>query len=182
MPAHGAGWRAARSDANLGEAMKTRIFSVLCENVPGVMMRICRVFTRRQINMDSITVGIEPSGLARIILMFKADDHLAEFMHRVLVRLTPIVNVEVLDPQRSIVREVALFKTHRLDDEGILRVLGEIDRVGGRVLELKNNALVAEIYGTHERIEETIKGLGPDVLKEVARSGQVFISREMGVK
>ncbi|KUO40514.1 MAG: hypothetical protein AVW06_05170 [Hadesarchaea archaeon DG-33-1] len=162
--------------------MKTRIFSVLCENVPGVMMRISRVFTRRQINLDSITVGIEPSGLARIILLFKADDRMAEFMHRVLVRLIPIVNVEVLDPKQSIVREVALLKTHRLDDEGILRVLGEIDRIGGRVLELKENALVAEIYGTHERIEETIKGLGPDVLKEVARSGQVFISREMGPK
>lgn len=162
------------------ELMKTRIFSVLCENVPGVMMRISRDFTRRQINLDSITVGIEPSGLARIILMFKADDHLAELMRRILIRMTPVVEVEVLDPERSIVREVALLKTHRLKDEEILEVLREIDRVGGRVLEMKNNALVAEIYGNHERIEETIKALGPNVLKEVARSGQVLISREMG--
>lgn len=162
--------------------MKTRIFSVLCENAPGVMMRICRVFTRRQINMDSITVGIEPSGLARIILMFKADDHLAEFMRRVLVRLEPIVDVEVLDPQRSIVREVALIKTRHLSDEESVKVLHQIDKVGGRVLEFKNNALVAEVYGDHERIEEVINTLGPDVLKEVARSGQVLISREMGSK
>ena len=160
--------------------MKTRIFSILCENVPGVMMRISRDFTRRQINLDSITVGIEPSGLARIIVMFKADDHLAEFMRRLLMRMTPVVEVEVLDPERSIVREVALLKTRKLNEEESLRVLNEIDRIGGRVLEFKNGALVAEVYGDHERIEQVVKALGPDILKEVARSGQVLISREMG--
>ena len=182
MLAHGAGWWTAGSDVDLGEAVKTRIFSVLCENVPGVMMRISRDFTRRQINLDSITVGVEPSGLARIILMFKADDHMAEFMRRVLVRSTPIVNVEVLDLERSIVREVALIKTRRLSDEESVKVLHQIDKVGGRVLESKNNALVAEVYGDHERIEKILNILGPDILKEVARSGQVLISREMGSK
>jgi acetolactate synthase-1/3 small subunit len=159
--------------------MKTRIFSILCENVPGVMMRISRVFTRRQINLESITVGIEPSGLARIILIFKADDHLTEFMRRVLIRITPVIDVEVLDPERSIVREVALLKTHKLNDEESLRVLNEIDRIGGRVLEFRNNALVAEVYGDPERIGQVIRSLGPGILKKVARSGHVLISRNM---
>jgi acetolactate synthase-1/3 small subunit len=160
--------------------MKTRIFSILCENAPGVMMRISRDFTRRQINLDSITVGIEPSGLARIIIMFSADDRLAEFMRRILLRMTPVVEVEVLDPERSIVREVALLKTRKLSDEESMKVLHQIDKVGGRVLEFKNHALVAEVYGDHERIEKIVQTLGPDILKEVARSGQVLISREMG--
>jgi acetolactate synthase-1/3 small subunit len=159
--------------------MKTRIFSILSENAPGVMMRISRDFTRRQINLDSISVGIEPSGLARIILIFNADDHLAEFMRRLLVRMTPVIEVEVLDPERSIVREVALLKTHKLKDEESLQVLKEIDRIGGRVLEFKNNALVVEVYGDPERIEQVVKALGPGILKSVARSGAVLISREM---
>jgi acetolactate synthase-1/3 small subunit len=159
--------------------MKTRIFSIVCENVPGVMMRISRVFTRRQINLDSITVGIEPSGLARIILIFKADDRLTEFMRRVLIRITPVIDVEVLDPERSIVREVALLKTHKLNDEESLRVLNEIDRIGGRVLEFRNNALVAEVYGDPERIGQVIMSLGPGILKKVARSGHVMISRNV---
>jgi len=159
--------------------MKTRIFSILSENVPGVMMRISRDFTRRQINLDSISVGIEPSGLARIIIMFNADDRLAEFMRRILVRMTPVIEVEVLDPVSSIVREVALLKTHKLKDEESLQVLKEIDRIGGRVLEFKNNALVVEVYGDPERIEQVVKALGPGILKSVARSGAVLISREM---
>jgi acetolactate synthase-1/3 small subunit len=158
--------------------MKTRIFSVLCENIPGVMMRISRDFTRRQINLDSITVGIEPTGLARIILTFKADDHMAEFMRRVLIRSEPIVDVEVIGPERSIVREVALLKTRKLDEKRLWEVVQQVERAGGQVLESKDNVVVAELSGEHEEIERVIKALGPEVLKEVARSGQVLISRE----
>jgi acetolactate synthase-1/3 small subunit len=158
--------------------MKTRIFSVLCQNVPGVMMRISRDFTRRQINLDSLTVGIEPTGLARIILMFKADDRMAELMRRVLARSEPIVDVEVIEPEKSIVREVTLLKTKRLDDKTMWQVVQKVERAGGRVVDSKNGVLIAELSGQHEEIERVIEALGPDVLKEVARSGQVLISRE----
>ena len=157
--------------------MKTRIFSVLCENVPGVMMRISRTFTRRQINLDSITVGIEPTGLARIILMFKEDDRMAEFMRRVLVRLEPIVDVEVIEPERSIVREVSLLKTRKLNKKQLLKMVQQVERAGGRVLESKGNTVIAELSGEHDEIERVIEALGPKILKEVARSGQVLISR-----
>jgi len=160
--------------------MRQRIFSVLCENSPGVMMRISRDFTRRQINLDSITVGIEPTGMARIILMFKADDHMAEHLYKVLSRLTQVIDVEVLEPETSIVREVALLKTKKLSDKKMWEVVQTVEKAGGRILESKNNAVVAELSGTHEDIERLVQTLGPDVLQEVARSGQVIISREMG--
>lgn len=141
-------------------------------------MRISRDFTRRQINLDSITVGMEPTGLARIILMFKADDHMAELMRRVLARSEPIVDVEVIEPEKSIVREVALLKTKRLDDKTMWQVVQKVERAGGRVVDSKNGVLIAELSGQHEEIERVVEALGPDVLKEVARSGQVLISRE----
>jgi acetolactate synthase-1/3 small subunit len=144
------------------------------------MMRISRDFTRRQINLDSITVGIEPTGMARIILMFKADDHMAEHLYKVISRLTQVIDVEVLEPETSIVREVALLKTKKLSDKKMWEVVQTVEKAGGRVLESKNNALVAELSGNHEDIEKLVQILGPDVLQEVARSGQVQISREMG--
>lgn len=158
--------------------MKTRIFSVLCQNVPGVMMRVSRDFTRRQINLDSVTVGIEPSGLARMILIFKANDQMAEFMRKVLTRSEPIVDVEVIDPERSIVREVALLKTKKLEDKQLLRVLQRIEQAGGRILESKDGALIAELSGEHDEVERVLTELSAEI-KEVARSGQVLISREI---
>lgn len=162
--------------------MKTRIFSVLCENSPGVMMRVSRDFTRRQINLDSVTVGIEPSGLARMIFVFKADDRMAEHLHRVLSRLTQVINVEVIDPEKSVVREVTLLKTKRLSDKQMWEAIQQIEKAGGRVLESKNNVLVAELSGVHDDIEKVVKALGPDVLQETARSGQVYLAREVAEK
>ncbi len=158
--------------------MKTRIFSVLCQNVPGVMMRVSRDFTRRQINLDSVTVGIEPSGLARMILLFKAEDHMAEFMRKVLTRSEPIVDVEVIDPEHSIVREVTLLKTKKLENKQLLKVLQQIERAGGRILESKGGVLIAELSGEHDEIERVLTELSSEI-KEVARSGQVLISREI---
>jgi acetolactate synthase-1/3 small subunit len=159
--------------------MKTRIFSILCQNAPGVMMRITRVFTRRQINLDSITVGIEPSGLARIILMFKADDRLAELTKYLISRLEPIEFVEAIDPERSVVREVALLKTKKLGTDEHWRVVEQIERAGGKIIDSKEGAIIAEISGEHEQIELLISRLGPGVLREVARSGHVYISSEI---
>jgi acetolactate synthase-1/3 small subunit len=130
--------------------------------------------------LDSITVGIEPTGMARIILMFKADDHMAEHLYKVISRLTPVIDVEVLEPETSIVREVALLKTKKLSDKKMWEVIQTVEKAGGRVLESKNNALVAELSGIHDEIEKLVQTLGSDVLQEVARSGQVIISREMG--
>jgi acetolactate synthase-1/3 small subunit len=157
--------------------MKTRIFSILCENAPGVMMRVSRCFTRRQINIDSITVGIEPSGLARIILSFQADDHLTEHLRKVLERLIPIINVEVIDPERAVVREVALLKTRRLEEREVMEFVQRLEGRGGRMLEIKDGVAIAELSGEHSKVEEAVKELSP-YLKEVARSGQVYLSKE----
>lgn len=159
--------------------MKNRIFSILCQNIPGVMMRITRDFTRRQINLDSITVGIEPSGLARIILMFKADDHMAEFMRKLLARSEPIEAVEVIDPENSVVRVVALLKTKKLADEEHWRVVEKIERGGGKIVDTMEGVIIAEVSGNYEEVERVINSLGPDVLQEVARSGRVYISRRV---
>ncbi|MFN4132919.1 MAG: acetolactate synthase small subunit [Candidatus Hadarchaeales archaeon] len=159
--------------------MKKRIFSILCQNIPGVMMRITRDFTRRQINLDSITVGLEPSGLARIILMFNADDKMAEFMKKIIARLEPIVSVDVIDPEKSVVREVALLKTKRLENEKHWKVVEQIERAGGKIVDSRDGAIIAEISGEHDQIENLIISLGSEIIKEIARSGQVYISKDV---
>lgn len=141
-------------------------------------MRIARAYTRRQVNMDSITVGIEPSGDARIIILFKSDERMADFLQRVLERLEQVIEVETIREETSLVREIALLKTKPLKGKRKEGALTRIEEVGGRVLEVKEDAVIAEIHGDHERIESVIDDLGPEVLDEVARSGQVFISRK----
>lgn len=157
--------------------MVYRVFSILCKNEPGVLMRISRAFTRRQVNMESVTVGIEPSGDARIIILFESDERMANFLQKVLERLTQVIEVDPLREETSIVREIALLKTKPLEGDKKEETLYRIEEIGGRILEVQGDAVIAEIHGDHERIENIIQDLGPEIFEEVARSGQVFISR-----
>ncbi len=141
-------------------------------------MRIARAYTRRQVNMDSITVGIEPSGDARIIILFKADERKADFLRKVLERLEQVKKVNPLRGETSIVREIALLKTKPLKGEKKEETLYRIEEIGGRVLEVQGDAVIAEIHGDHERIENIIQDLGPETFEEVARSGQVYVSKK----
>lgn len=142
------------------------------------MMRIARAYTRRQVNMDSITVGIEPSGDARIIILFESDERMADFLQKVLERLTQVIEVEPLRGETSIVREIALLKTKPLKGDKKEKTLRRIEEIGGRVLEVQGDAVIAEIHGDHDRIENVIQDLGEETFEEVARSGQVYISKK----
>lgn len=141
-------------------------------------MRIARAYTRRQVNMDSITVGIEPSGDARIIILFKADERMADFLQKVLERLEQVKKVNPLREETSTVREIALLKTRPLKGEKKEETLHRIEEIGGRILEVEGDAVIAEIHGDHERIETLIQDLGPETFEEVARSGQVYMSKK----
>lgn len=158
--------------------MAYHIFSILCQNRPGVMMRIARAFTRRQVNMDSITVGLEPTGDARIIILFEADERMADYLKKVLERLIQVIEVEPLREETSLVREIALLKTKPLEGDKKEETLYRIEEIGGRILEVQGDAVIAEIHGDHERIEKIIQDLGPETFEEVARSGQVYISKK----
>lgn len=142
------------------------------------MMRIARAFTRRQVNMDSITVGIEPSEDARIIVLFEADERMADFLRKVLERLTQIIEVEPIQEETSLVREIALLKTKPLKGDKKEETLRRIEEIGGRILEVQGDAVIAEIHGDHERIENLLQDLDSEIFEEVARSGQVFVSRK----
>jgi acetolactate synthase small subunit len=111
--------------------------------------------------------------------MFKADDRLAELTKYLITRLEPIESVEAIDPERSVVREVALLKTKKLGTGEHWRVVEQIERAGGKIIDSKEGAIIAEISGEHEQIELLISKLGPGVLREIARSGHVYISSEI---
>lgn len=158
--------------------MSYHIFSILCQNRPGVLMRIARVFTRRQVNIESITAGLEPSGNSRIIVLFESDERMAGYLRRVLERLVQVIDVNPLSEETSIVREIALLKTRPLEGDKKEDTLYRIEEIGGRILEVQGDAIIAEIHGDHERIENIIQEIGPETFDEIARSGQVYISKK----
>jgi len=144
--------------------------SVIVEDKPGVMQRISAIFARRSVNLDSITVGRIAPGRSRMTLAFQCDDLKGRMVISNLRKLFQVMQVDRLDPDNSIPRELALAKIRTPDRESKLRIMRILDDYGARVLYTELGYIVAELSGSPQRIDAVLKELGQYAI-EVARSG-----------
>ncbi|HDN17958.1 MAG TPA: acetolactate synthase small subunit [Candidatus Bathyarchaeota archaeon] len=151
------------------------ILSLTVEDKPGVMERISRIFARRSINIDSITVGRISPGISRIILSFKTELDEAKFVSSLLRKMFLVKSVDRLDPDNSVTRELAIVKFKTPDREAKLQVLKVLDEMGARILYTELSYIIAELTGSPSRIDEVLSKLSPYAF-EFARSGIAAIN------
>ncbi|MEM2896899.1 MAG: acetolactate synthase small subunit [Candidatus Bathyarchaeia archaeon] len=156
----------------MSDEMKTRIFSLLVDDQPGVMQRISMVFGRRGINIDSITVGRSTiAGKSRIILLFRCNDELTYLMKALLSKLVQVKDVDELDYESSILRELALVKVRFPGEDVKLKIMKEIDEYGARILYVGINYLILEVSGDSAKVQKFLNEMDPKLKIEVIRSG-----------
>ena len=64
------------------------VLSVYVENQPGVLVRVASMFSRREFNIDSLSVGITQSPeFSRITVVVHGDGHLIEQMIKQLGKM-----------------------------------------------------------------------------------------------
>ena len=101
-----------------------RTLSVLVENAPGVLSQVSRLFSRKGYNIESLAVGTtDDPEVSRITIEVMCDDQMAEQIMNQLRKLFPVYSVQELLPERSIRRELVMFKvkaeTHDIRNEVI---------------------------------------------------------------
>ncbi|MEM3553317.1 MAG: acetolactate synthase small subunit, partial [Candidatus Bathyarchaeia archaeon] len=91
--------------------MNEYILVAIVENKPGVLYRISNMFRRRNFNIESIVVGAsEIKDLARMTITVKGDEYTVEQIVKQLQKLIDVIKVTKLDPNKSVIRELALIK------------------------------------------------------------------------
>uniref|UniRef100_UPI0025E251A0 acetolactate synthase small subunit n=1 Tax=Methanosphaera sp. TaxID=2666342 RepID=UPI0025E251A0 len=85
--------------------------SILVENKTGVLQRVAGLFTRRDFNIDNITVGktSEP-GHSRITITTYGDNRTLEQIIKQLNKLIEVIKVREMKPEQTIRRQLALLK------------------------------------------------------------------------
>jgi len=170
-------WLAERlGGVDLSDDNTPHIFSLLVSDEPGVMQKVSMIFARRAINIESINVGkaSEP-GRARIILVFRSDLKKAVFLKAYLGKLVQVKEVEEIDYEASILRELALIKVRFPGEADKLRTMRQIDQFGARILYVGINYLIVEVSGGSDRVQQFIENLDPNLKIEVIRSGLAAI-------
>jgi acetolactate synthase I/III small subunit len=166
-------------DLEAGSALTGRkhILSLMVENKPGVLARIAGLFSRRGFNIDTLAVGpTEDPDVSRVTLTLDGAVHPIDQVTKQLHKLVNVIKIRDMEPEQTIAREMALFKiTASVESRGEIMQFAEIFRA--KIVEVSRRTLTIEITGTREKIDAFERMVRPHGLVEMARTGEVAISR-----
>jgi acetolactate synthase I/III small subunit len=156
---------------------RKHVLSILVENKPGVLTRIAGLFARRGFNIDTLAVGpTEDERVSRITLTLDGAIHPIDQVTKQLHKLVNVLKIRDLEPQETLARELALFK---IAAEGPTRteVMQICEIFRAKIVDVTRRSVVAEITGTCDKVDAFEQLVRPFGLIEMARTGEIAISR-----
>jgi acetolactate synthase I/III small subunit len=159
------------------DVANTHTLSVFVSNKPGVLGRICAVFSRRGYNIDSLvvsqgrdprfsgmTIGIsgDPAGLEQIVLQVN--------------KLIDVMHCTEHKDSAAVVREMVLVKlgVKAADRTEVLQI---IEHYAGKTVDMHEDSLVAMITGNTDKVDAALRMLAKFDIVETVRTGKVVMAR-----
>ena len=155
------------------------IISVYAENHIGLAGRIMQIFTRRKINIDSLTTSeSEIEGIYRFTIVIHVTK---ENVTKIVNQIKKVVDVMVafyFEEEDVVYQEIALYKikSSTLLGSNVEKV---VRRNSARILYVDQEFTVIEKTGHKEETQELFEKLKPFGILEFVRSGRVAIARPM---
>jgi acetolactate synthase-1/3 small subunit len=147
------------------------------DDEPGVLTRVASLFRRRGFNIHSLTVGpTERPGVSRMTIVVDADEALARRAVEHMRKLVNVLEVQQLDHQRKVIRDLALVRV-KAGPEIRSSVLELVQVFRATVVDIAEDSLVIECTGNLEKIEALVEMLRPYGVLEVGRTGAVAMAR-----
>ena len=156
---------------------RKHVLSILVENKPGVLTRIAGLFARRGFNIDTLTVGpTDNDRQSRITLTVDGALHPIDQVTKQLHKLVNVIKIRDLEPADTVARELALFKV-AADGGARGEVMQIVEIFRGKIIDVTRRSLIIEVTGTWEKVEAFERMVRPFGLVEMARTGEIAISR-----
>ena len=162
--------------------MSTQLYSIsiFTENFIGLLHRVTSIFTRRKLNIESISASeSEVKGIYRYTISLKTTREKAEHVVQQLEKQVDIFKALVHEEDETVFQEIALYKLP-MNNLTRIDVIEDIIREHhARIISFTPEFVVIEKTGHPEDTEELFKRLEPIGLLEFVRSGRVAITKEM---
>ena len=158
------------AEAELEE--RRAVISALVDHEPGVLANVSGLFARRQLNIESLTVGptIDESK-ARMTIVVEEDEPGIEQAKRQLRKEVHAWSVR--EVKGAIERELALIKVSGHDPAGV-SALAEM--YGGQAVRADDEIITVELTGTEAEIDAAITAFEQFGVHEVARTGTAALA------
>ncbi len=168
-----------RPGLNFKRKMNTYTICIFTENTIGLLNRITIIFTRRRINIESLTVSeTERMGVSRFTIVIKHDSREAvEKLVRQIRKIIEVMAVFGYLNDEIVSNEIALFKiatplgSKPLDIEYINK------NFNAWVVYWQLDYVVIEKTGSEKQIFEFFSYIKPHGILEFVRSGRVAVGK-----
>ena len=152
--------------------------SILVENKPGVLQRVSGLFTRRNFNIDNITVGkTAEKGISRITITTYGDKQTLEQIIKQTNKLIEVLKVRELKPETAIRRQLALIKVHAPTETAKSEIIQYVNIFRGHIIDVTQKTITIELTGKPQKINALIELIRPYGIKETAKTGITAITR-----
>jgi len=166
-------------DLEAGSTLTGRkhILSLTVENQPGVLARIAGLFSRRGFNIDTLAVGpTEDADVSRVTLTLDGAVHPIDQVTKQLHKLVNVIKIRDMEPDATVAREMALFRVNAaVENRAEIMQFAEI--FGANIVDVSRRTLTIEVTGTQDKIDSFERMVRPHGLIEMARTGEVAITK-----
>ncbi len=158
------------------QALKHTV-SCFVKNQPGVLASIAASFAGKGINIISLAVGeLEDETMSRMTIVIRCHEERVRDVVAHLKDLVEVVDVEDLDSNTMIARELLLIKV-KAEGEDIARVMQLVEIMKGTVAGMEEQTLTIEMSGPESKVDALVNLLRPFGIVEMVRTGRIAIEQ-----
>ena len=160
--------------------MKTYNISVFTENNIGILNRITIIFTRRHVNIESITASeSEVKGVYRYTIVVNVSlDQVRKIVGQIEKQIE-VLKAFYHENENVVSRELAIFKVHTGSFIDLKKSESILNNHQAKIIAIEQDYTMIEKTGSPIEIELLYNELNQIEILEFARSGKVAISKPM---
>lgn len=161
------------------ENKKLYTLLVYSENIAGILNQITAVFTRRQVNIESLNVSASSiNGIHKYTITVWSDEEQINKINKAIEKKIDVVKSSYYTDDELFIHEVALFKISTpklLDNPEISRTIRRHD---ARMMEVNPTYSTVLLAGLTEDIADLFHRLQEfDCMLQYTRSGRIAVTR-----
>ena len=169
------------TQVNTPDGGATRLYTILVysENIAGVLNQITAVFTRRQVNIESLNVSASSTpGVHKYTITCYCTAEMVKMLKAQIEKRIDVLQARYFEDEDIFLRETSLLKISTpsmLDNPEVCRIMRHH---GASIVEVNPTYTAIEKTGRTDEIlslYEALNALG--VVRQFARSGRICITR-----
>ena len=155
---------------------KDILVKVTARNNPGLLQRVCALFSRRFFNIVSIVAAqSQDPAVSHIFIVVRGDERISRQVEKQLDKLYDVLEVAILDPSRAVKREHLMVKVGRTEESGS-KLIEIANAFHAAVLHAGPETMILELSGDSRTLDSFAELLQPIGIREMLRTGAMAMT------